>query len=388
MQCRVFIFHKNRGKISSFFGFYEEIIPRIWPKGFCALFVRNHQALRLSVACLDEIDAVLVLGGRDNQLCFIGEEGFDFLSQCVVKAYFAKVFALEGHAFVGRVGEQSQCCAVLIEANSGFIDDVDFKIARRGVDVHFSFKRLSYRHIDINFHSGGLASSNSHAFGDILTFIHAVHRKDGVGGEGVDGHFFSGHVGNGQLAGLVGLAVVVDVHGLRIDGQRASAVVRLQAVLLHGVHHILGRERIEIQQASDGDAAVGHDEDERGAGLDAVKVEDLVAAAVLPDGGELYAIFVGPLLAGGIAVDVRNLDVEHIVHVAAHLGIGTRNVGRNHLALAASVEEEVDEDGLASVEDFEEVVGLPVAVGDGEVNGLRERGLLCAKACAKEQERE
>ena len=195
MQCRVFIFHKNRGKISSFFGFYEEIIPRIWPKGFCVLFVRNHQALRLSVACLDEIDAVLVLGGRDNQLCFIGEEGFDFLSQCVVKAYFAKVFASEGHAFVG------------------------------------------------------------------------------------------------------------------------------------------------------------------------------------------------PLLAGGIAVDVRNLDVEHIVHVAAHLGIRPCNVGRNHLALAASVEKEIDEDGLTSVEDFEEVVGLPVAVGDGEVNGLREWGLLCAKACAKEQER-
>ena len=257
MQCRVFIFHKNRGKISSFFGFYEEIIPRIWPKGFCVLFVRNHQALRHSVACLDEIDAVLVLGGRDNQLCFIGEEGFDLLSQCVVKAYFAKVFAPKGHAFVGGVGEQSQRCAVLIEANSGFVDDVDFKIARRGVDVHFSFKRLSYRHVDIHFHSGGLACRYGHAFGDILAFIHAVHRKDGVGGEGVDGHFFRGHVGNGQLAGLVGLAVVVDVHGLRIDGQRARAVVRLQAVLLHGVHHILGRERIKIQQASDGDAAVG-----------------------------------------------------------------------------------------------------------------------------------
>ena len=51
-------------------------------------------------------------------------------------------------------------------------------------------------------------------------------------------------------------------------------------------------------------------------------------------------------------------------------------------------EEEVDEDGLTAVKDLEEVVGLSVAVGDGEVDGLSEVGLLCAKACAKEQERE
>ena len=76
------------------------------------------------------------------------------------------------------------------------------------------------------------------------------------------------------------------------------------------------------------------------------------------------------------------------MHVAAHLGIRTRNVRRNHLTLAASVEEEVDEDGLTSVEDFEEVVGLPVAVGHGEIDGLGEVGLLCAKTYSKEQERE
>ena len=130
MQCRVFIFHKNRGKISSFFGFYEEIIPRIWPKGFCALFVRNHQALRRSVACLDEIDAVLVLGGRDDQLRLVGEEGLDFLSQCVVKAHFAKVFALEGYAFVGGIGEQGQRRAVFTDADGHFVNDVDLEVAR------------------------------------------------------------------------------------------------------------------------------------------------------------------------------------------------------------------------------------------------------------------
>ena len=216
---------------------------------------------------------------------FVGEEGFDFLAQCVVNAYFAKAFAAEGHAFVGGIWEQGQ---------------------RRAV------------------------------------FIHAD----------------------------------------------AAAIVGLKPVLSHGVHHVLRGEWIEIQQSFDGDAAVGHDEDERGAGLDAIQVEHLVAASVFADGGELNAVFVGPLLTSGIAVDVGDFDVEHIVHVAAHLGVGTRDVGRNHLALAASVEEKVDEDGLASVEDFEEVVGLSMAVGDGEVNGFGEGGLLCAEACAKEQERE
>jgi hypothetical protein len=56
--------------------------------------------------------------------------------------------------------------------------------------------------------------------------------------------------------------------------------------------------------------------------------------------------------------------------------------------LTTCVEEKVDEDSLTSVEDFEDVVGLSVAVGDGEVNGFGEVGLLCAKACAKEQEHE
>jgi hypothetical protein len=56
--------------------------------------------------------------------------------------------------------------------------------------------------------------------------------------------------------------------------------------------------------------------------------------------------------------------------------------------LVAGVKEEIDEDGLAAVEDFEKVVGLSVAVGHGEVNGFGEVGLLCAKTCPKEQERE
>ena len=76
------------------------------------------------------------------------------------------------------------------------------------------------------------------------------------------------------------------------------------------------------------------------------------------------------------------------MHVAAHLSIGPRDVRRNHLTLITCVEKEVDENSLATVKDFKEVVGLSMAVGDGEVNGFGEVGLLSAKACAKNQERD
>ena len=329
------------------------------------LFVHNHQALCNSVAGPDEVDAFLVLGGRDDQLRLVGEESLDLLAQCIVKAYHAKVFAY-GH----------------------LVNDVDLEVARRGVDIHLSFEVLLYRHIDIDINNDGFSSRDGHAFGDVLAIIHAMQRKDGVGSEGIDGYVFSGHVGNGQLARLIGLTIVVDVQGLRVDGQRARAVVGLQAVLLHGIDHILCREGIEVKQASDGDAAVGHDKDESRAGHDAVKVEDLIAATIFSYGRKLNAVFIGPLLADGIAIDVRNFNVEHIMHVAAHLGIGSCDVGRNHLTLTAGIEEEIDEYGLTAIKDFEEVVSLAVTVGDGEVNGFGEGGLLCAKACAKEQERE
>ena len=352
------------------------------------LFVHNHQALCNSVASPDEVDAFLVLGSRDDQLRLVGEEGVDLLAQCIVKAYYAKILALEGYAFVGGIGEHGQHRAAFIDADGHLVNDVDLKVARRGVDIHLSFEGFLNWYINIDFHNSSLSCSNGHAFGDVLAIIHAMQRKDGVGSEGIDGYVFSGHVGNGQLARLIGLTIVVDVQGLRVDGQRARAVVGLQAVLLHGIDHILCREGIEVQQASDGDTAVGHDKYESRAGHDAVKVEDLIAATIFSYGRKLNAVFIGPLLADGIAIDVRNFNVEHIVHVAAHLGIGSCDIGRNHLALTAGVEEEIDEYGLTAIKDFEEVVSLTMAVGDGEVNGFGEGGLLCAKACAKEQERE
>ncbi len=70
------------------------------------LFVCNHHALRFSAACSDEVDAVLVLGSRNDYLRFLGEERLNLLTQCVVDAYYAKVFALKSYALIGRVGEQ------------------------------------------------------------------------------------------------------------------------------------------------------------------------------------------------------------------------------------------------------------------------------------------
>ena len=271
--------------------------------------MHNHQALCNSVASPDEVDAFLVLGSRDDQLRLVGEEGVDLLAQCIVKAYHTKVLALEGYAFVGGIGEHGQCRAVFIDANGHLVNDVDLKDALRGVDIHLSFEALLHRHVDIDINNDGLSCRDSHAFGDVLTIIHAMQRKDGVGSECIDGYVFSGHVGNGQLTGLIGLTIVVDVQGLRVDGQRACAVVGLQAVLLHRIDHILCREGIEVQQASDGDAAVGHDKDESRAGHDAVKVEDLIAATIFSYGRKLNAVFIGPLLADGIAIDVRNKSI-------------------------------------------------------------------------------
>lgn len=57
--------YENRGKISQF---TREIIPRLCHEGFYVLFVRYHQALRYPIACLDEIDTILVLSGRDDHL--------------------------------------------------------------------------------------------------------------------------------------------------------------------------------------------------------------------------------------------------------------------------------------------------------------------------------
>ena len=95
--------------------------------------MHNHQALRVTAAGPDEVDAFLVLGSRDDQLRLVGAESLDFLPDNVVKAYHAKVLALEGYAFVGRIGEHGQRRTVFIDANGHLVNDVDLEVARRGM---------------------------------------------------------------------------------------------------------------------------------------------------------------------------------------------------------------------------------------------------------------
>ena len=138
------------------------------------LFVHDHQALRVSAAGPDEVDAFLVLGSRDNQLRLVGVESLDFLPDNVVKAYHAKVLAFEGYAFVGGIGEHGQRRAVFIDADGHLVNDVDLEVASRGVDVHLPFEVLLHRHIDIDINNDGLSCRDSHAFGDVLAIIHAL----------------------------------------------------------------------------------------------------------------------------------------------------------------------------------------------------------------------
>lgn len=165
------------------------------------------------------------------------------------------------------------------------------------------------------------------------------------------------------------------------------ALMRFKAaVLLQQRDHLLYREGVHGRIALDGDAAVGHDEDDGGAGRDAILVEDLGATAFHADGGILDIEFINPPLTHLVVVDVGDLHEEHVVLVASHLGVGTGNVRLNLAAAATGVEEKVDEHGLASVEDVEKVDFFAVAVGGREVDGFVERRGLRIQGGSSEQE--
>ena len=136
--------------------------------------MHDHQALRVSVASPDEVDAFLVLGSRDDQLRLVGAESLDFLPDYVVKAYHAKVLASEGNAFVGGIGEHGQRRAVFIDADGHLVNDVDLEVARRSVDIHLTFEVLLHKHVNIDINNDGLSCRDGHAFGDVLAIIHAL----------------------------------------------------------------------------------------------------------------------------------------------------------------------------------------------------------------------
>ena len=132
---------------------------------------------------------------------------------------------------------------------------------------------------------------------------------------------------------------------------------------------------VDGPQVLDDDLTVRHDEDDGGEGTDLIGVADATATCWTADGRVFNAVCIGPVLAGCIAVAVGDFYVEHIVHVAAHGIVGFHYFGRGLLARATSGEEEVDEYGLATVEDVKQVDFSAVAVGSRKVDGLCERTL-------------
>ena len=89
----------------------------------------------------------------------------------------------------------------------------------------------------------------------------------------------------------------------------------------------------------------------------------------------LNAIVVDPVLASRIGIVRSDFHVVHVVHIAAHDGVGFGNLRSGLLAGAAGGVEEVDKHGLATVEDVEQMDFGAVAVGSREVDGCRERAL-------------
>ena len=152
------------------------------------------------------------------------------------------------------------------------------------------------------------------------------------------------------------------------------------AILRQGVDNVVGREREQLLESLNRDASVGHDEHQGRASVDAVDVEDLIATTVFSYGRELNTILVNLLLADVVIVDIGDLHEKHIVLVAARCGVSSIDIRRDHLALATVIEEEVDENGLTSVEDIKKMDLVSVAVGNCEVNGMGKIGALRMKS--------
>ena len=132
------------------------------------------------------------------------------------------------------------------------------------------------------------------------------------------------------------------------------------------------------------DGTVGHDEDDGREGTDLVLVDNGSATTCRANSWVLNAIVVDPILASRIGIVRSDFHVVHVVHIAAHDGVGFGNLRSGLLAGAAGGVEEVDEHGLATVEDVKQMDFGAVAVGSREVDGCRERA-LCFQAKTKGQ---
>ena len=151
------------------------------------------------------------------------------------------------------------------------------------------------------------------------------------------------------------------------------AVVRHEAMLTQRVDDSLGV--VDGPKVLDDDGTVWHDKDNSGESTDLVGVTDACSTSWATNGRIFHSVIVDPVLAGCIIVAVRDFDVEHIVHIAPHGVVRLNNFRSGLLARTTVDKEEIDEHGLATVEDIKQVHFSAMAVGSCEVNSCCERAL-------------
>lgn len=139
----------------------------------------------------------------------------------------------------------------------------------------------------------------------------------------------------------------------------------LVAFSLHGLDDVFKRGRIDV---SFGDGVVGADEHEAGIKGHGDGLDDVVAATSTADDGILHAELFYPVLAGRVIAVGGDSHEEHVVLVATEYVVCFDDVAHGLFAERVASEEEVDEHGLAGVEDVVKVDFLAFEVGAGEIN--------------------
>ena len=136
-----------------------------------------------------------------------------------------------------------------------------------------------------------------------------------------------------------------------------------------------GLSIVDRPKVLDDDLMVRHDEDDSGVLANAILAANARTACLPADGGVLNAVCVHPVETSRIAVASGDFHIEHIMHVATHGIVGLDNFRGGLLARAAGSKEEIDEDGLSTIEDVEQVDFGAVNVSSREIDGLCERTL-------------
>ena len=133
---------------------------------------------------------------------------------------------------------------------------------------------------------------------------------------------------------------------------------------IHGLNDVFQRRRIDVAV---GKGVIGTDEHDGGIVAYGDVLYNLIAATVAADGGILHTELVDPSMALVVMTVGRDFQEEHIVLVAAIETVGFNDISHGSFAVRVASKEEVDQHGLASVEDVIEVDLVAVDVDGGEV---------------------